>query len=130
VLGTGPFKVTPVHCGRCSAAQQLESGTNARGGLIYRYTNDSNSVQGAAIADVTFTGGSTVEGENVAGKPPSTGPGQSAEGEIDAVNSGGSDLRFTGCKILSDSVQTADGDQPGSTLPQGETWQRRRYALT
>lgn len=42
--------------------------TSARGGLIYRYTNDGNSLQGAAVADVSFTSGSTVEGENVAGQ--------------------------------------------------------------
>lgn len=113
-MAPGPFTITLVYCGRFSTAQQQEFGTNAKGGLIYKYVNESQSLSGSPKLDVNFTSGSTVAGENVSATETTVTPGQSATGEVDAVGSSGSDLSFTGCEILSYSVVTSSGVDPVS----------------
>lgn len=113
-MAPGPFTITPVYCGKFSSAQQQEFGTTAKGGLIYRYANESQSLSGSPKLDVDFTSGSTVAGENVSATETTAAPGQSAEGEVDAVGDSGSDLSFTGCQINSYSVVTSGGVDPVS----------------
>lgn len=110
----GPFKITPVFCGKYSKAQVNRYSDVS--GYVFRYTNISNSVVGSPTLTVNFTVGSTVTGSNVNGSIPNIGPGQNATG---AVGNGGNVLRFTRCEPLSYQVSTADGDQlPGTfTVP-------------
>jgi hypothetical protein len=111
----GPMAITPVYCGKLSAAQQEQFGTTAAGGLIYRYANRSNTLTGAAKLFAGFTDGTTVAGENYAGSLPNIAPGQSAEGEVDAIGISGQDLKFTGCEIMSYAlITTTSGVDPVS----------------
>lgn len=110
----GPFQITPVYCGKFSAAQQSEFGTTAKGGLIYKYADESNSINGAAKLDVDFTTGSTVDGENVSADPSTITPGQSSTAEVDAVGDSGQNLSFTGCQVNSYSVILQNGIDPTS----------------
>lgn len=99
-LPPGPFRITPVSCGAYTPAEQAKFGTNAKGGLIYRYTNVSNSLTGAPALTVDFLNGSDVLGANVTGNAPDIGPGQSAEGHVDALDGSGQNLTFTGCELM------------------------------
>lgn len=99
-LPPGPFRITPVSCGPYTAAQRAKFATTAKGGLVYRYTNVSNSLTGMAKLEVDFVNGTEVLGDNVTGSAPEIGPGQSAEGYVDALNSGGQDVAFTGCELM------------------------------
>jgi hypothetical protein len=113
----GPFRITPAFCGRFSAAQQSQYGTNAAGGLIYRFTNNG-SLTGSPEVSVNFLTGSTVTGNNVTGGQMDTGPGQSSTGEVDAVSGGGGNLAFTRCELESYNIVTsAGGAQNGSYAP-------------
>lgn len=113
----GPFTITPLYCGKFTAAQQGQYGTNAAGGLVYRYANTSNSLTAGTNLSVNFTSGSAVLGNNVTGNVTQISPGQSATGEVDALNSGGGNLAFTGCELMSYGIQTVNGDQPGNYAP-------------
>lgn len=106
--------ITPMYCGKLSAAQQQRFRTTAAGGLIYRYANHSRGVTGAAKLYVGFTDGTTVAGENYAGTLPDVAPGQSAEGEVDAIGISGQDLKFTGCQVMSYALVTTSGVDPVS----------------
>jgi hypothetical protein len=108
--------ITPLYCGKLSAAQRQEFGTSAAGGLIYRYANNTGSgLSGAAKLYVAFTGASGVAGENYAGTLTSVGPGKSAEGEVDAIGITGQDLTFSGCEVLSYALAaSASGVDPVS----------------
>jgi hypothetical protein len=111
----GPMAITPVYCGKLSAAQQKQFGTTAVGGLIYRYANNSDTLTGAAKLFAGFTDGTTEAGENYAGNLPDIAPGQSAEGEVDAIGIEGQDLTFTGCEVISYAlVTTTSGVDPVS----------------
>ena len=98
-LPPGPFRITPVKCGPYTAAEQSRLGTTAKGGLIFKYTNVSNTLTDAVKLDVGFTSGSTVEGENVNGGSPKVAPGQSAEAAVDALGGSGTNLTFTACQL-------------------------------
>jgi phage protein D len=100
--------ITPVYCGKLSAAQRQQFGTTAAGGLIYRYANHSGTLSGAAKLFAGFTNGATTAGENYAGSLPDIAPGQSAEGEVDAIGISGQNLAFTGCEVLSYALVTTD----------------------
>jgi hypothetical protein len=106
--------ITPLYCGKLSAAQQQRFGTTSAGGLIYRYTNHSAGVTGAAKLYVGFTAAGAVAGENYAGTVASVGPGQSAEGEVDAIGISGQDLAFSGCEVMSYALDTNIGVDPVS----------------
>jgi hypothetical protein len=110
----GPMTITPVYCGKLSAAQQKQFGTTAAGGLIYRYANHSDTLTGEAKLYVGFTDGATVAGENYAGKLPDIASGQSAEGEVDAIGISDQDLKFTGCEVKSYALATTSGMDPVS----------------
>jgi hypothetical protein len=111
----GPMTITPVYCGKLSAAQRKQFGTTAAGGLIYRYANNSSTLTGAAKLFAAFTDGTTQAGENYAGNLPDIAPGQSAEGEVDAIGIEGQDLTFTGCEVISYAlVTTTSGVDPVS----------------
>ena len=113
-LQSGPMKITPLYCGKLTAAQQARFGTTAVGGLIYRYANHA-SASGAAKLYVGFTNGTTVAGENYAGQVSDITDGQSAEGEVDAIGISGQDLTFTGCEVMSYALYTtATGLDPVS----------------
>ena len=73
---TGPFKIKVLYCGPFSKAQQNEYEDYS--GLIFKYTNVSDSVVGSPVLSVNFTKGSTVTGSNVNGSEPNISPGQSA----------------------------------------------------
>jgi hypothetical protein len=106
--------ITPMYCGKLSAAQQEQFGTTAAGGLVYRYANHSDTLTGAAKLYVGFTDGTTVAGSNYAGKLPAIAPGQSAEGEVDAIGIRGQDLTFTGCEVKSYALATTSEVDPVS----------------
>ena len=119
-LPSGPFKITPVYCGTFTQAQRNTFGTNARGGLIYRYTNESNTLTAAANLSVNFLKGSMVVASNVAGAGnlPSIDPGQSAEGEVDAVGGSGGNIAFSGCEVMDYGLITdSSGALPGTYAP-------------
>lgn len=114
----GPFKIKPLHCGRFSKAQRARFGTTAKGGLVYRFANVSAGMAGSPSLTVNFTTGSDVAGSNVTGSDTSVGPGQSAEGEVDALNGSGGNLHFTGCDLTEYAVQSdSQGDLAGSYAP-------------
>jgi hypothetical protein len=115
-LPPGPFKITPTHCGRFTRAERNSLGTNAKGGLIYKFTNDSNTLTGAPNLSVNFTDGTTVAGNNVTGNLTSIDPGQSAIGEVDAAGGSGN-LRFTGCVLMVYGIVTNSGGIPGNYAP-------------
>jgi hypothetical protein len=100
------MKITPLYCGKLSAAQQSQFGTTAAGGLIYRYANKSTGEAGSAKLAVGFTAGGSIAGENYAGTLPPVSSGQSAEGEVDAVGISGEDLTFSGCELMSYALVT------------------------
>lgn len=100
-LPPGPFRITAVSCGPYTAAQQSKFGTTAKGGLVYRYANVSNSLTGAPSLDVDFLDGNTVLGDNVTGSnAPDISPGQTAEGHVDALDGSGQSLVFTSCELM------------------------------
>lgn len=99
-LPPGPFRITAVSCGPYTAAQQAKFGTNAKGGLVYRYANVSNSLTGAPSLEVDFLSGANVLGSNVTGNAPDIGPGQTAEGYVDALDGSGQNLTFSGCELM------------------------------
>ncbi len=105
--------ITPVYCGKLSAAQRQQFGTTAAGGLIYKYANHAGTA-GAAKLDVGFTNGTSIAGENYAGTLPNIASGQSAEGEVDAIGIAGQDVAFTGCELLSYALVTSSGLDPVS----------------
>jgi hypothetical protein len=109
----GPVKITPVYCGRLSAAQQAQFQTTASGGLIYRYANRSDSAVQARLF-VKFTDGTTQVGANYTGTVPDLAPGQSAEDEVDATGITGQNLTFTGCDVASYTVTSSLGMDPVS----------------
>lgn len=113
----GPFRITPVYCGKFSAAQQNQYGTNAAGGLIYRFANDSNTLTGSPNVSVNFLTGSNVAGANVSGAQTAINPGQNGNGEVDAVGGSGQSLAFTRCEIESYGIVTSAGGQPGTYAP-------------
>jgi hypothetical protein len=112
---TGPFKIKVLYCGPFSKAQQNQNEDYS--GLIFKYTNVSNSVVGSPVLSVNFTKGSTVTGSNVNGSEPNISPGQSATADVGAVGDGGQTLKFTGCQPVSCGVQTPAGDLPGTYTP-------------
>jgi hypothetical protein len=105
--------ITPLYCGTLSAAQRRQFGTTAAGGLIYRYANHADA-PGAAKLDVGFTNGTTIDASNYAQTPPSIAPGQSAEGEVDALGITGEGVSFTGCELMSYALITSSGVDPVS----------------
>ena len=109
----GPMTVTPLYCGKLSAAQRQQFGTTAAGGLIYRYANHSGA-PGAAKLDVGFTDGTTIAASNYAQSPRSIASGQSAEGEVDASGITGQGVSFTGCELMSYALVTSTGVDPVS----------------
>jgi hypothetical protein len=109
----GPVKITPVYCGRLSAAQQAQFQTTATGGLIYRYANRSSTAVQAKLF-VEFTDGTTQVGGNYTGTVPDLAPGQSAEEEVDAIGITGQNLAFTGCDVKSYTVTSSLGMDPVS----------------
>jgi len=115
--GAGPFKITPLHCGKLTSAEQNQFATNATSGLIYRYTNDSSTITGSPDLSVNFTTGSTVDGNNVTGDQTAITPGQSAEGEVDAVSGSGQNLGFTDCELMSYQVASSQGALPLTFAP-------------
>jgi hypothetical protein len=105
--------ITPVYCGKLSAAQRKQFRTTAAGGLIYRYANHSNTPAAAELA-VSFTTGATVAAEGYAGQLPEIAPGRSAEGEVDAINITGQDVIFTDCEVKSYALESTLGADPVS----------------
>ncbi len=73
-----------LYCGKYSQAQV----NTYASGVIFNYTNVSNSVAGYPVLTVNFATGSAVAGSNVNGSEPSIAPGQSATGEVGAVGDG------------------------------------------
>jgi hypothetical protein len=113
-LKPGPFTITPLYCGKLTAAQQQQFGTTAAGGLIYRYVNGSAATNGDPKLYVAFNDGAAVAGENYGGNLPDIGAGQSAEGEVDAVGITNQDLNFTSCEVMSYALVTSSGVDPVS----------------
>jgi hypothetical protein len=117
-LPAGPFRITPVYCGKFTAAQQNQYGTNAAGGLVYEYANMSNSLTAAPNLSANFLDGGTVAGNNVTGAPTTISPGQNATGEIDAVGGSGQNLTFTSCELMDYGLITeGSGAAPGTYAP-------------
>lgn len=116
-MAPGPFSITPVSCGKYTPAQQNQFSTNATGGLVFKYTNESQDLTGSPNLEVNFTNGSEVAGNNVSGGTTDIGPGQSAEASVDAVG-GSSSLKFTGCELMTYGVDASNGGaQPGNFAP-------------
>lgn len=116
-LPAGPFRITVEHCGKLTRAQRNKFGTTARGGLTYRYANVSRSLAGSPSLAVNFLAGHGLAGSNVTGNQEAVGPGQSAEGEVDAVGLSGQPITFTACQLTGYNVVTAAGDSPGTYRP-------------
>lgn len=110
----GPMKITPLSCGKLTAAQRSEFGTTAAAGLVYRFTNGSNTLVAAPKVSVNFTSGATVAGSNVTASLTQVSPGQSATGEVDALGDSGQNLKFTGCQVMSYALVTSSGVDPAS----------------
>jgi hypothetical protein len=98
-LPPGPFRIAAVKCGPYTAVEKAKFGTTAKGGLIFKYTNASNSLTDAVKLDVSFMAGTSVLGENVNGQAPAVAPGQSGEAAVDATGGSGTDLTFTTCEL-------------------------------
>lgn len=113
----GPFRITPLFCGKLSSSQQNQFGTTARGGFVYRYTNTSPVITGSPDLSVNFLSGATVAGSNVTGDQTAIGPGQNSEAEVDALNGSGGDISFTRCEVVSYTVVSSQGDLPGTFAP-------------
>jgi hypothetical protein len=120
---TGPFRIKVLTCGKYSRAQRAHFGYTGIGyssayGLIFRYTNVSESVTGYPDLTVNFTRGSTVVGSNQNASEPSVRPGQSATADVPALRSDGSSwLKFIGCDPTSYAVDGPSGIQSGVYLP-------------
>ena len=67
--------------------------------------------------EVNFTQGSTVVGNNVNGGDVPVRPGPSATDAVGAVGNSGQLIKFTGCQMISYTVVTAGGGQPGTFTP-------------
>jgi hypothetical protein len=113
-MAPGPMVITPVHCGKFTAAQQSQYGTNAAAGLVYKFANKSNTLVAAPKVSVNFTSGTTVDGSNVTGQLTPISPGQTGTGEVDALTGSGGDLPFAGCQIMEYWVVTASSVEPVS----------------
>jgi len=113
-MAPGPMVITPLSCGKLTAAQQAEFGTTAAAGLVYKFANHSNTLVAAPKVDVNFTSGATVDGSNVTGQLTQISPGQTGTGEVDALNGSGGSLTFTGCQVMSYAVVTSSGVDPVS----------------
>jgi hypothetical protein len=113
-MAPGPMKITPVYCGKFTAAQQSEYGTTAAGGFVYRFVNDSANLVAAPKVDVDFTSGTTVAGSNVTADPTQVSPGKTGTGEVDAVGASGQVLPLTGCEVMSYALITSSGAGPAS----------------
>lgn len=116
----GPFKITPLYCGKFTNAEQNQFGTTAAGGFIFRYANIKGEMTGSPNLTVNFLEGSTVVGSNVPGgsNEPNIGPGQNAETEVDAVGGSGQNLDFTRCEVGSYLVVTSQAQTlPGYWAP-------------
>jgi hypothetical protein len=113
-LKPGPLAITPLYCGKLSTAQQQQFGTTAAGGLVYRYANHSGTSTAGPNLYVGFTDGTSEAGANYGGNQPSVAPGQSAEGEVDAVGITNQDLTFSGCDVMSYALDTPSGVDPVS----------------
>jgi hypothetical protein len=110
---SGPMTITPLYCGKLSAAQRRQFGTTATGGLIYQYANHLGTAAAAKL-NVGFTDGTTLAAENAAGRVASIASGQSGEGEVDAIGITGQDVSFTGCELMSYALITSSGADPVS----------------
>jgi hypothetical protein len=110
----GPVKITPVFCGKFTAAQQDKYGTTASGGLVYKFANQSNTLVAAPKVSVNFTTGTTVVGSNVTGGLTPVSPGQASTGEVDALTGSGGSLPFTNCQLMSYVLVTSSGVDPVS----------------
>jgi hypothetical protein len=75
----GPFKITPLFCGKYSPAQMQR--WEDYGGLIFKYTN-TGQVPDSVVVRANFVQGSTVISSNVAAYEPTITPGQSAYAEV------------------------------------------------
>jgi hypothetical protein len=111
-MAPGPMKITPVYCGKFTAAQKTQYDTRAAGGFVYKVANQSNSLTGAAKVDVDFISGTTVLAENVTANLVQVSPGLSATGEVDALGGSGDDLKFSGCEVMWYAVVTSDSVDP------------------
>lgn len=107
----GPEKITFTSCGKLTPAQQAEFGTNAAGGLTYRFTNEAAFAASPQVA-VNFLDGSTVVASNVTGYGAPVGPGQSEAGEVDAVGASGQPVRFGSCEVMDYLLVSARGSVP------------------
>ena len=103
-LPPGPFQITPLSCGPYTALQRSQFGTSAAGGLSYSYTNTSNSLTSAPSLSVNFTLGTNVIGHNVTGDLIQTGPGQTAQGTVDALTASGGNLGGYNCEVMGYSL--------------------------
>lgn len=108
----GPMAITPLSCGKLTAAQQSEFGTTAAAGLVYKFANRSNTLVAAPKVSVNFTSGTTVAGSNVTGQLTPISPGQTGTGEVDALTGSGGDLPFSGCQIMWYAVVTSSSVDP------------------
>lgn len=117
-LPPGPFRITPpLHCGKLTATERRKFGTTARRGFVYGYVNVSRSTTGSPSVAVNFLAGHLLAGSNVTGDQEGVGPGQSGEGEVDAVGLSGQPITFTGCQLTGYSVVTPGGDSVGTYRP-------------
>jgi hypothetical protein len=110
---SGPMTITPLYCGKLSAAQRRQFGTTAVGGLIYQYANHLGMAAAAKLY-VGFTDGTTLAAENDAATVASIASGQSGEGEVDAIGITGQGVSFTGCEVMSYALVTSSGADPVS----------------
>jgi hypothetical protein len=113
-MAPGPMAITPLYCGKLTAAQQSQYGTSAAAGFVYKFANDSNTLVAAPKVSVNFTTGSVVAGSNVTGELTQVSPGQTGTGEIDALDQSGGNLSFTDCQVMSYAVVTSSGVDPVS----------------
>lgn len=118
-LAPGPFSVVPVSCGPLSRAQQRQFRTSAVTGLVYKFTNESQSFTGSLSLGVRFTTGSALVGSGTTGTERQLAPGQSGQGEADAVSPSGAPLEtFTGCQLTAYGITAPGGNvQPEKYAP-------------
>jgi hypothetical protein len=108
-MSPGPFTITPIVCGKLTAAQQSQFGTTAKAGFIYRFTNNTDSTTGDPKLSVNFLVGSTVVTNNVPGAETPVAPGQSGTQEVDGIGASGQNVTFTSCQIMSYAINTGNG---------------------
>lgn len=108
---TGPEKLTFTSCGKLTPAQQSQFGTDAAGGLTYKFTNQAAFAADPQVA-VNFLQGTTVVASNVTGPGTPVGTGQSASGEVDAVGASGQPVKFTSCEVMDYLLLSAAGSVP------------------